>query len=450
MRKAGVLLHPTSLPQGVLDHHVEKFLDWMVEAGLSVWQMLPLGVPHQDRSPYQCYSAYAVNPALLPLGNSCCDDADETAFITFCNKEAFWLDDYALFMALKQHHSYCVWSQWPDGYRYRQPSALTSFAAENQALLHALKEEQYALFCRWQQIRDAAHQRGITLFGDVPIAVSYDSADVWSQPQLFKLDDQLKPTVVAGVPPDYFSATGQLWGNPHYNWSVMKQQQFSWWRARINNVLRQFDFVRIDHFRGLEALWEVPADAATAMDGRWVKTPGRELLTALKEDFPSMPFVAEDLGLITPEVLTLRDDFSLPGLSVLHFGFDGHVDNPHSLDNQVENTVVYTGTHDNNTTCGWFESLPVDVQQVVLKKLPKNSGPMPWPMIVAALRSPARLAIIPMQDWLALDGSHRTNTPGTIDNNWSWRFCWQQIPDSLAATIRCWVQQCNRVSSEDI
>jgi 4-alpha-glucanotransferase len=448
MRKAGVLLHPTSLPHGVLDHHVEKFLDWMVAAGLSVWQMLPLGVPHQDRSPYQCYSAYAVNPALLPNGEGW-HDSDEQGFASFCRNEAFWLDDYALFMALKQHHNYLLWSRWPDRYRYRDAATLSQFALDNQHSLRALKKEQYSLFTLWQRVRESAHQRGIQLFGDIPIAVSYDSADVWSQPQLFKLDGQLQPTVVAGVPPDYFSEKGQLWGNPHYNWSVMQQNNFSWWRARMTNALRQFDFVRIDHFRGLQALWEVPAAAPTAIDGCWVETPGRELLTVLKNDFPHMPFVAEDLGLITAEVVALRDDFDLPGLSVLHFGFDGNPDNPHDLDNQAENTVVYTGTHDNNTTCGWFDSLPVDVQQQVLAKLPQDSGEMPWPMIIAALHSPARLAIIPMQDWLALDGAHRTNTPGTIDHNWSWRFSWQQVPETLALKIRCWLQQSERVSSED-
>ncbi|MBW2187860.1 MAG: 4-alpha-glucanotransferase [Deltaproteobacteria bacterium] len=449
MRKAGVLLHPTSLPHGVLDHHVEKFLDWMVAAGLSVWQMLPLGVPNQDRSPYQCYSAYALNPALLPNG-AVCHNSDEDGFSLFCHNEGFWLNDYALFMVLKQHHGYRLWSQWPDCYRYRDTTALAQFALNHQHALRAIKKEQYTLFTLWQRVRESAHQRGIQLFGDVPIAVSYDSADVWSQPQLFKLDEQLQPTVVAGVPPDYFSETGQLWGNPHYNWSVMQQDDFNWWRSRMANVLRQFDFVRIDHFRGLQALWEVPADATTAIDGCWVETPGRELLTVLKIDFPHMPFVAEDLGLITPEVTALRDDFQLPGLSVLHFGFDGTADNPHDLANQEESTVVYTGTHDNNTTCGWFDSLPAHVQQQVLAKLPTNSGEMPWPMIVAALYSPARLAIIPMQDWLALDSSHRTNTPGTVAENWRWRFHWDQVPETLAMTIHHWLQHSGRILSKDI
>lgn len=452
MKKAGVLLHPTSLPHGVLDRQVETFLDWMVDAGLTVWQMLPLGVPHQDRSPYQCYSAYAMNPALLPDRDDWFNAAevDDKDFVEFCRTEAFWLDDYALFMVLKRHYDNQLWSQWPVCYRYRDAASLAQFSYDHRHQLRAVKKEQCHIFTLWGRVRELAHQRGIQLFGDVPIAVSYDSADVWSQPHLFKLDEQLQPTVVAGVPPDYFSEKGQLWGNPHYNWPVMQQDNFSWWRSRMANTLRQFDFVRIDHFRGLQALWEVPACAEDAIDGCWVETPGRELLTQLKHDFPHMPFVAEDLGLITPEVMALRDEFQLPGLSVLHFGFDGSPNNPHDLANQEENTVVYTGTHDNNTTCGWFDSLPADIQQQVLAKLPLDSGEMPWPMIVAALYSPARLAIIPMQDWLALDASHRTNTPGTVAENWRWRFTWDQVPKTLARTIHHWLQQSGRILSEDI
>lgn len=308
-----------------------------------------------------------------------------------------------------------------------------------------MKIEQFLLDCRWQQVRQQADQRGIQLFGDVPIFVDYDSAEVWAHPELFRLDEQLQPTVVTGVPPDYFSETGQLWGNPHYDWERMKEDQFAWWRSRIASVLRQVDVVRIDHFRGLEALWEVPATEKTAINGRWVETPGRQLLEALREDFPHMPFIAEDLGMITPAVTALRNAFGLPGLSVLHFGFDGMTDNPNSLNNQVENSVVYTGTHDNNTSCGWFNSLSLDVQQQVLSQLPEHVGPIPWPLIVAALSSPARLAVIPMQDWLGLGERHRLNTPGTTEDNWAWSFTWEQIPESLAATIHAWISRTDRL-----
>lgn len=435
MRKAGVLLHPTSLPQGVLDHHVDLFLDWMTASGLCVWQMLPLGPPHSDRSPYQTYSSHALNPALLPSDVVFCGD-DEDAYRSFESQMVCWLEDYALFVAAREQFGDCSWAQWPQPLRQRDPAALEFFSSEHAPRLLELKQEQFLLHRLWQQLRNKAHLRGITLLGDIPIGVAYDSADVWACPQLFKLDDKLQPLVVMGVPPDYFAKQGQRWGNPHYNWSLMQQYRFTWWRARIASVLRQFDMVRIDHFRGLQALWEIPAAAATAVDGHWVETPGRQLLQALSEDFPNMPFIAEDLGVITDEVLALRDLFNLPGLSVLQFGFDGSAGNPHSVDNQVENTVVYTGTHDNDTTCGWFESLQPDVQESVLLQLSSDAGSMPWSLITAALQSPARLAMIPMQDWLALDGQHRFNTPGTMENNWSWRFSWEQVPEQLVATIR--------------
>lgn len=428
-----MLLHPTSLPGGVLDHNVERFLDWMVVAGLTVWQMLPLGPPHGDRSPYQVYSAHAMNPQLLPA-RAADEQIEEQVFSAFEQAERYWLDEYALFVALHEHFDQ-QWSCWPRQFRFRDQQALQLFAREHQARIRQLKWEQCLLFRRWDQIKQLAHERDILLFGDLPIAVAYDSADVWAHPRLFKLDEQLQPTVVAGVPPDYFSPTGQRWGNPHYNWQLMEHNNFVWWRARVATAMRKVDMLRIDHFRGLQALWEIPATAQTAVEGRWVETPGRQLLTLLQADFPSMPFVAEDLGVITDEVVALREDFALPSMSVLQFGFSGDGDNPHSVTNQVENSVVYTGTHDNNTTCGWFDDLEPQLQREVLASLPQDVGPMPWPLIEAALHSVAWLAIIPMQDWLGLDGSQRTNTPGTVENNWSWRFGWAQIPSALAAKI---------------
>ncbi|PLX93767.1 MAG: 4-alpha-glucanotransferase [Desulfuromonas sp.] len=443
MRRAGVLLHPTSLPGGILNEDVERFLDWMSRCGLSVWQILPLGVPHGDRSPYQTCSCRALNPALLPPGETL-STAQRPDFEQFVARHSDWLDDFALFMALQEHFSGQPWSQWPEELRYRETQALEKFSAEAAARLNELKVEQFLLDRRWQEVRRLAHQRGIQLLGDVPISVAYDSAEVWAHPQLFRLDETLQPTVVTGVPPDYFSETGQLWGNPHYDWERMQQDQFAWWRARIASVLRQVDLVRIDHFRGLQALWEVPATEETAINGQWVETPGRQLLEALREDFPHMPFIAEDLGVITPAVTALRNDFNLPGLSVLQFGFDGMADNPHSLQNLVETSVVYTGTHDNNTTCGWFNSLSGELQQHVLSALPAQVGPMPWPLIVAALNSPARLAIIPMKDWLGLGEEHRLNTPGTTEHNWGWAFSWDQLTASLEETIHEWILRTER------
>jgi len=433
-RRAGVLLHPTSLPNGTLDDNVERFLDWMKSAGLTVWQVLPLGPPHADRSPYQVYSAHALNPALLPsgMGNN---EVDEAVLAEFCRAESAWLDDYALFVTLHEQNDNQRWSLWPEQYRCRQTEALAQFSQQHEIRIRQLKWEQCLLFRRWRQIKRLAHERGIILFGDLPIAVAYDSADVWTHPELFKLDDQLQPTVVAGVPPDYFSPTGQRWGNPHYNWQQMELNNFAWWRGRMASALCLVDLVRIDHFRGLQALWEIPAASPTAMDGCWVETPGRQLLSVLREDFPSMPFVAEDLGVITPEVVALRKEFGLPSLSVLQFGFSGGEDNPHSVDNQVENSVVYTGTHDNDTTCGWFAELEPELQQQILQVLPRDVGLMPWPLIEAALQSVAMIAIIPMQDWLELGTEHRINTPGTAENNWKWRFDWDQVKPQLAATI---------------
>lgn len=442
-RSAGVLLHPTSLPNGVLDENVERFLDWMVVAGLSVWQMLPLGAPHPDRSPYQAYSAHALNPALLPAQQDLVA-IEEEELAAFQRSEAKWLDDYALFVALHESHADQQWSAWPEHFRCREPLALQQFAEDNFERIRQLQWEQCQLFKRWEQIKKLAHERDIILFGDLPIAVAYDSADVWAQPHLFKLDEKLQPTVVAGVPPDYFSETGQRWGNPHYNWGQMEQNNFAWWRWRMASALRQVDLVRIDHFRGLQALWEIPASSPTAIEGRWVDTPGRQLLQALSVDFPDMPFVAEDLGVINSAVVALREEFALPSLSVLQFGFSGSLDNPHSILNQVENSVVYTGTHDNNTTCGWFAELEPTLQQQVLQQLPKDVGPMPWPLIEAALQSVAQLAIIPMQDWLALGSEHRTNTPSTTEDNWSWRFAWRQVPPQLAEEVKQRLIRSNR------
>lgn len=444
MRRAGVLLHPTALPSGVLDRQVEIFLDWMERTGLRVWQMLPLGPPHGDKSPYQTYSSHAINPALLPQDLKF-RRADEQAFELFRQRQGKWIDSYSMFVVLRRHFGDQPWYKWPAEYKHREPNALERFAHTYRAEVRALQQEQFLLWRRWDEIHRNAKVRGIEILGDVPIAVAYDSANVWANPHLFKLDEDLNPTVVAGVPPDYFSDDGQRWGNPHYNWELMRQDDFAWWRKRMKTALYLFDVVRIDHFRGLVALWEIPAESEDGKQGEWVETPGRELLEVLRRDFPDMPFVAEDLGVITDEVIALRDAFNLPGLSVLQFGFDHSPDNPHSLENQHPNTVVYTGTHDNDTTMGWFESLDPAMQDVVLDKLRPDVGAMPWPLIVAALESCARLAIIPMQDWLGLDSSSRTNTPGTTEGNWNWSFTWEQVPKELSATIRSFLLQTERL-----
>ncbi|WP_319380120.1 4-alpha-glucanotransferase [Thiomicrorhabdus sp.] len=452
-RQAGVLLHPTSLPNepgklGVLNQQAWKFLDWMHSAGLKIWQCLPLTEPHDDLSPYNAVSAFALNPALLP------DDwealIDPVAFKAYKKTPPHWLEDYALFMAIRHVQSHRSWRDWPRDLRMRDRQALLEFADHHADLIDHLKKQQFALQTLWMKLKADANKLGIRLFGDMPIFVAFDSADVWANPQLFKLDKNLNPQVVAGVPPDYFSATGQRWGNPHYDWEVMKQDRFAWWRHRVSAALEQFDLIRIDHFRGLQACWEIAADAETAIDGRWVETPGDELLAELQECFPDLPLVAEDLGLITPEVVALKEHFELPGMSILQFGFNGLPDNPHALDEQVPNSVVYTGTHDNDTTLGWYRGLDagtktwVDEQLMAVSrnsllaaKLPLK---MPWPLIAAGFDSVADTLIVPMQDWLALGSEDRMNVPGTTDKNWRWQFKWDQLDPKLADGIRILVE----------
>lgn len=442
-RAAGVLLHPTSLPNRVLDVHAWRFLDWMHDAGLSIWQLLPLTAPHDDLSPYHSLSAFALNPRLLPPGWE--EQVDPDAFRRYLEQPPHWLNDYAMFMVLRAQFGHVAWTEWPEPYKLRNPVALAQLADARLKEILQLKKEQFQLHVLWQQLRRDATVKGIQLFGDMPIFVAHDSVEVWVQPQHFRLDENLQPAVVTGVPPDYFSAEGQRWGNPHYNWAVMEQDGFGWWCRRVAAALELFDLVRIDHFRGLEASWEIDAGESTAINGRWQKAPGEQLLARLQQTFDPLPLVAEDLGIITPEVVALKEQFKLPGMSVLQFGFSGLPDNPHSPAGQVENSVVYTGTHDNDTTLGWLADLHPGTRDWMLTQVATEAGEMPWPLIVTALQSVAQRAIIPMQDWLALDGSHRMNTPGTIEGNWHWQFQWEQVPEDLAARIRYWVEQSNRL-----
>ncbi len=446
-RQAGVLLHPTSLPSGKIDEQAWRFLDWMASAGLTVWQMLPLTEPVQGLSPYQSVSAFAMNPALLPENWQ--EQVNETDYLAFLSDAPHWLENYALFMALRKHFNQASWADWPTAYRNRGKQALTDFALTHAEQIDELKRQQYVLLKNWHALKQAANAKGIKLFGDMPIFVAYDSADVWANPHLFKLDADGQPTVVTGVPPDYFSETGQRWGNPHYDWQAMQQDGFQWWLRRVEGALELFDLIRIDHFRGLEACWEIDASEETAINGRWMKVPGDAFLTALQEEFPRLPLVAEDLGIITPEVVALKEKFDLPGMSVLQFGFNGLPDNPHALSEQVENSVVYTGTHDNDTTLGWWESLEgEEYRQWVLSQLPNSEQPMPWPMIEAAMESVAYLAMIPMQDFLELDNDDRMNTPGTVEGNWLWRLKPDQLTESLAQQVAAQVQASRRNGSE--
>ena len=458
-RRAGILLHPTSLPSGVLDSDVDRWLQMMSETGFSVWQVLPLGEPQSGLSPYQCSSAFAFNPALLPEFSEI--DECDSDFIDFCKKQQFWLDDYTLFKVLKLHFNDIPWVDWPDQWKFHDEDFLQQSRQQYQQQIAELKWQQFQLQKRWHEIKRKANDLGILLFGDMPIYIGHDSADVWAHPELFMLDSNGDMEVVSGVPPDYFSETGQRWGNPHYNWASMLEDDFSWWLSRVQHHLEQFDLVRIDHFRGLEAAWVIDASCETAVDGEWQKMPGDELLSAIKSRlekcYDQLPFVAEDLGIITPEVTELRKKYHLPGMAILQFSFDEFEDNPHKTKNIKEDTVVYTGTHDNDTTKGWFNSLEEHVKNHVLEKLnlpaviedydvdelasdvSDTNRSSCWydnvdvadfvveRMIDNAMHSHANICIIPIQDCLHLGSDARMNTPGTITGNWQWQFQWEQV-----------------------
>lgn len=466
-RRAGVLLHVTSLPKGDLGKDAFQFVDFLAKTGATVWQTLPLNMPHGDGSPYQCLSAHAGNPAFICLGtlqkqgwlsegdfrstldregliqkafanfNQLNIPQAQADFARFCQRQSHWLDDFALFMVLRKQYQCACWHDWPEPLKLHQPEAIRQAHADFADEVALVKFTQHLFFEQWHALKAYANNQHIALFGDIPIFISYDSADVWAQPELFKLDEDLNMTVVAGVPPDYFSETGQRWGNPHYRWDVMQADGFQWWLARMRTQNAMFDMVRIDHFRGLEAAWEITAFEPTAIQGEWVVAPGEALLQAIKKHLPLVTLVAEDLGIITPEVDALREAFHLPGMKILQFAFDGSPDNPYLPSRIPENSVVYTGTHDNDTTLGWFLSLSAAQKQLFYQYMQDQLGvdesavSMPFDLIEMALASRAQLAIIPMQDILHLDGNHRMNTPGTVENNWLWRFDWAQLSEGM-------------------
>lgn len=479
-RRAGLLLHITSLPGGLhngdLGSSAYRFVDFLVSAGITVWQTLPINPTHGDGSPYQCLSAHAGNPLLIDLddlaGRGWCDAtllrADGSCplaqrkhilsaafegfdrsgglshpdFLAFRSRHETWLPDFALYMALRGEHQGLSWQDWPLPLRTRDLSALASTRERLTGAIAQIEFEQFIFFEQWHRLRRYANDRGVLLFGDVPIFVAGDSADVWAQQEEFDLLPDGQPRVVAGVPPDYFSETGQRWGNPHYRWDVMAANGFRWWLARFRTQLDLFDWVRIDHFRGFEAYWEIPASSSTAQGGHWVKAPGEALLKALFADRPGgrLPLIAEDLGIITQEVDALRNQFGIPGMLILQFAFDGGATNPYLPHNHDPNSVVYTGTHDNDTTLSWFEDLSGDQKAHVYRYLGSPASVMPDVLNQAALASVARLAILPMQDVLALGKGHRMNTPGTTEGNWHWRFQWDQLSDQKTQQLASWVR----------
>jgi len=436
-RLAGVLLHPTSLPSGCLNDDVYRWLDLLSNCEFRVWQVLPFGPPQLGRSPYMSLSAFATNPELLPQDYRSDPDPDDEVFQTWCHQEHFWLDDYALFINLKQHFNQQAWCHWPKEYKYRDTDSLATFSqVHNEALLE-IRWQQFNLYQRWQEICQYAADRDIYLFGDMSLFVSHDSADVWACRQRFLLDDNGFPTVLTGVPPDYFSATGQFWKNPHYDWNFMIGERFEWWKQRISQHLRWFDLIRIDHFRGLQATWMIDAASDTAADGCWQKTPGDELLLQLQQELGELPLVAEDLGHITPEVTVLRKKYKLSGMSVMQFSFDEFEDNPHKPQNIEADRIAYTGTHDNDTTQGWFNSLAPHQQTYVLQQLGiTNADTVVDTFISQIFQSKAHLAILPLQDMLQLGSECRMNTPGTTERNWNWQFSWEQITEQHKSRIQ--------------
>jgi 4-alpha-glucanotransferase len=477
-RSAGVLLHPSSLPGpgycGDFGDNARRFVDLLSEAGLSIWQVLPLGPTYSDWSPYQSPSVHAGNPDFIDLfwlveqGWISAQEADQgaqgpaakrqalsAAWAPFCRQleqapdstearayrdflqqSEFWLEDYARFQAFRDFHDRRHWHSWPEPLRNRDKQACDQLALELADQIELAKFRQFVFHYQWRQLREYANQCGVLLFGDMPIYLHLDSADVWSHRDQFDLDEQGMPRTVTGVPPDYFSAEGQLWGNPQYNWQHMREDGFHWWLQRFTAASKLFDVLRIDHFRGMEAYWEIPASATKATEGRWVPAPGRELLQAVQGACPELCLVAENLGIISAEVESLRRDFQLPGMVVLQFAFDGSPDNPHLPQNHSREDIVYTGTHDNDTTLGWYQSLSDNLRQAVYAQLPASQEPMPWMLVQQAMNSVANTAIVPWQDFLGLDGRHRMNTPGTTVGNWHWRFGWEQVPADLAARIR--------------
>ena len=471
-RSSGILLHPTSLASrfgiGDFGEAAYRFIDFLAESGQSWWQVMPLGPTGFGDSPYQCFSAFAGNPLLLNIAWLATDSLlppgalnnvprfpkdrvdygkvqrwkmgllanvyphfvkwaspeEKAQFQAFLQKNSAWVEDFALFMALKRHFK-LAWNDWPADIRLREEKAIKTWSQKLEQVIWNEKLLQYLFWKQWSTLKRYANGRNVGIIGDIPIFVAYDSADVWANPDLFYLDKTGNPTVVAGVPPDYFSKTGQRWGNPLYRWDVIKQNGFEWWLARLQSIFEMVDVVRLDHFRGFEAYWEIPAEEPTAINGEWVKAPGEALFTAIREQLGELAIIAENLGLITPEVEALREQFGFPGMAVLQFAFDNNPMNTHLPHNCDANTVAYTGTHDNDTTLGWWHSLTDEQQQTITHYLGHDwlsTERVVKTLIAQAMRSVANVTIFPLQDVFNLGNEGRMNTPGAPSGNWTWRF----------------------------
>ena len=484
-KAGGVLLHPTSLPSkygiGELGQEARDFVDFVKRCGLSLWQVLPLNPIGYGESPYQAFSAFAGNPLLISLDTlqeegllttkelavvpsfpeekvdyAACQDfkekmlrqayerfkgaAHKTAnYHDFVEKNTFWLTDYALFMALKEYYHYVPWNFWDKAIALREPEAIKYWEEKLSEEINYQIFLQYKFALQWKNIRAYAAQNGIKIIGDLPIYVAYDSSDTWVYPHLFELDDLGNPRKVGGVPPDYFSATGQLWGNPLYKWKEMEKDDYLWWRERIKVLMDLVDIIRVDHFRGFEAYWEVPASELTAVKGKWVKGPGREFFSVIAGYLGELPLLAEDLGIITPQVVELKDKFAFPGMKVLQF-----IDRePLDTSQDEGNWAYYTGTHDNDTLLGWLrQNVFVQLGRCSRQKLQAEA--LCWELIEVVMGSRAKWAIIPLQDFLCLNSWARMNTPGTVGGNWEWRFKKEVLTKELAQRIKKLVVKYNR------
>ncbi len=485
-RSSGILLHPTSLPGrfgiGDLGEQAYRFVDFLEDSQQTLWQILPLGPTGHGNSPYMAYSAMAGNPLLISLetlqGHGLLSEEDLALTSSFNeesvdyesvytfkldrlrraaeqfkatdNDEAHadfdrfraecsdWLEDYGLFMALKSAHGGVPWTQWERDIAQRQPTALDQARVDLAAEIFFHEYMQFEFYRQWSAIRAYANARGIHVVGDMPIYVAHDSADVWAQPENFMLDSEtLAPAFMAGVPPDYFSETGQLWGNPIYNWETVQANGFSWWLQRLRVLLAQVDIIRIDHFRAFAAFWAVPEGEETAINGRWIKAPGNDFFETVEKELGQLPFLAEDLGEIDQEVEDLRDRFNFPGMKILQFAFGGDDKNPYLPFNVDRNFVIYTGTHDNDTTVGWYnQSSEHEKHRLSAYVGAFNPDTVHWAMIRLALGSVANQAVIPFQDLLGLGSEARMNTPGLADGNWAWRYSETMLTPTICEQLR--------------
>ena len=480
-RLSGILLHPSSLPSrygiGSLGPEAYQFIDWLVSCGQKVWQLLPLGPTDWSHSPYQCYSAFAGNPDLISLDLLVEDGllangdlstlkpvsgskinfkrvealrqpllkkafgrftelhiTDGHDYQFFWNIHSWWLESWSLFYACRANIVAKDWSEWDEGLKHREAATLEKYYFEYKTDVDYQRFLQFNFFKQWFALKNYANAREVKIFGDIPLYVSYDSADVWANQELFLLDEKSRPTLVGGVPPDYFSATGQLWGNPLFDWDKLEQRGYDWWLARIHFNLTLFDWVRIDHFRGLESFWAIPANETTAIGGSWMKAHGDAMLERLKSQLGDLPVIAEDLGIITEEVNQLRKKYNLPGMKVLQFAFASDATNEHLPHQHERDFVVYTGTHDNDTTLGWLGSIAPD-EKTYLSQYIGSDSPTHWDMMRLAMASVAQIAIIPMQDVLGLGQNGRMNKPGTVKHNWIWKMSASGFDKKLGARL---------------